>query len=115
MPWTVQLHPDFAKEFLALDREVRVALLQRTARLEEEGPRAGRPTVDTLVGSRFANMKEIRFDAADGAWRVAFAFDPERKAILLVAGDKAGVSQKRFYKSLIATADRRFQDHLDSL
>ena len=60
-------------------------------------------------------MKELRFGAADGAWRLAFAFDPERTAILLVAGDKSGVSEKRFYKALIATADERFDDHLKSL
>lgn len=57
-------------------------------------------------------MKELRFDAADGAWRVAFAFDPRRQAILLVAGDKSGGSEKRFYRSLIATADERFDEHL---
>jgi hypothetical protein len=60
-------------------------------------------------------MKEMRFDADDGVWRVAFAFDPERQAILLVAGDKAGVAQKRFYKKLIAKADQRFADHLAKL
>ena len=60
-------------------------------------------------------MKELRFDAADGVWRVAFAFDPARAAMLLVAGDKSGVSQKRFYRSLIERADRRFDQHLASL
>lgn len=60
-------------------------------------------------------MKELRFDADDGVWRVAFAFDLERAAILLVAGDKSGVSQKRFYRSLIDRADRRFDDHLKTL
>ena len=58
-------------------------------------------------------MKELRFDAADGVWRLAFAFDPARKAILLVAGDKSGSSEARFYKSLIRTADRRFAAHLE--
>jgi hypothetical protein len=57
-------------------------------------------------------MKELRFDAEDGVWRVAFAFDPKRNAILLVAGDKAGVSEKMFYKRLIAKADERFEAHL---
>ena len=71
--------------------------------------------VDTLNGSRHANMKELRFGAADGEWRVAFAFDPKRKAILLVAGDKSGVGEKRFYRQLIAKADNRFDAHLDRL
>jgi len=57
-------------------------------------------------------MKELRFRAADGVWRVAFAFDPNRKAILLVAGDKSGVSEKRFYRQLIGTADRRLDAHV---
>lgn len=50
------------------------------------------------------NMKELRFAAADGVWRVAFAFDPKRKAILPIAGNKAGVSESRFYRRLIAVA-----------
>jgi hypothetical protein len=61
------------------------------------------------------HMKELRFDAAGGVWRVAFAFDTERCAILLVAGDKSGVSQKRFYKQLIKKADARFAAHLAQL
>ncbi len=79
------------------------------------GPQLGWPRVDTLNDSRHANMKELRFDAADGVWRVDFAFDPRRQAILLVARDKSGVSEKRFYRNLIAKADERFDGHLDRL
>jgi hypothetical protein len=57
-------------------------------------------------------MKELRFDAADGVWRVAFAFDPNRKAVLLVCGDKSGGSEKRFYRQLMERADARFDAHL---
>jgi hypothetical protein len=60
-------------------------------------------------------MKELRFDAAGGVWRVAFAFDPKRRAILLVAGDKSGGSQKRFYRELIRKADQRFDEHLNRI
>ena len=70
---------------------------------------------DTLNGSKHANMKELRCDTHDGVWRVAFAFDTERKALLLTAGDKSGVSQKLFYKKLIKTADARFDAHLERL
>jgi hypothetical protein len=59
------------------------------------------PRADTLNGSRHANMKELTFNAGDGVWPVAFAFDPNREAILLAAGDKSGVSEKRFYRQLI--------------
>jgi hypothetical protein len=64
-----------------------------------------------MNGSRHANMKELRFDAADGVWRVAFAFDPRRKAVLLVAGDKSDASKRRFYRELIKKADDRYDAH----
>lgn len=57
-------------------------------------------------------MKELRCNADDGVWRVAFAFDPERKAVLLVAGDKTGVSERRFYRTPIDKVDERFDEHL---
>jgi hypothetical protein len=69
----------------------------------------------TQNDSDYANMKELRFKADGGVWRVAFAFDPERDAILLVAGDKSGVSEKKFYKRLIDKADTRYKEHLENL
>ena len=115
MDWTVANHEAFDPEYQALPEAVRLALLAHMSLLKTFGPTLGRPHVDTLAGSKHRNMKELRFDADDGVWRVAFAFDPERRAILLVAGDKAGVAQKRFYKTLIAKADGRFAEHLDAL
>ena len=92
-------------EFDNLDEDVRSEILA-LARLQQQfGPQLGRPRVDTLNGSRHANRKELRFGAAAGEWRVAFAFDTKRKAILLIAGDKSGVSGKRFYRELIRKAD----------
>lgn len=115
MTWEVRLHSAFEDEVLTLERDVRVALFAAAKLLADFGPQLGRPHADTLKGSRHANMKELRFEAADGEWRAAFAFDPERNAIVLVAGDKSGGSQKRFYKSLIAKADLRFSEHVESL
>src|SRR5271169_23547 len=103
---------EFEPEFEVLHGDVQTEILAVSLVLEEFGPRLGRPRVDTLNGSRHANMKELRFSAADGEWRVAFAFDPKRKAILLVAGDKSGVGEKTFYRQLIAKADERFDAHL---
>lgn len=83
--------------------------------LEQFGPSLGRPRVDTLKGSRHTNMKEIRFDADNGVWWFAFAFDPSREAIILVGGDKSGDGEKRFYRQLIQKADDRFDEHILSL
>jgi hypothetical protein len=115
MAWQVEFEDAFEAEFLAFEQGVQDALLAVARLLADYGPQLGRPYADTLKGSRHANMKELRFEAADGEWRAAFAFDPQRKAILLVAGDKSGGGQKRFYKQLIATADRRFSAHLQKL
>jgi len=60
-------------------------------------------------------MKELRFTLPDGEWRIAFAFDPERSAILLVGGSKSGTNERQFYKDLIWAADARFTAHLKTL
>ena len=115
MKWEIEFHKDFAPEFSTLPDEVQKELLAHALLLQRFGPQLGRPRVDTLKGSRHANMKELRFDAADGVWRVAFAFDPKRNAVLLIAGDKSGGGEKRFYRQLIAKADERFDEHLSQI
>lgn len=115
MCWNVEFHPLFAQEFLELSLDVQNALLAEVVMLEKYGPQLNRPYVDTLNGSKHRNMKELRFKADNGVWRTAFAFDPQRQAILLVAGDKSGMSEKRFYKQLIKKADERFDEHLTQL
>ena len=113
--WEVIFSGEFEEEFKEFDEERQDELLAHAILLRDYGPVLGRPTVDTLKGSRHASMKELRFDWEGEVWRVAFAFDPKQKAILLVGGDKAGVDQKRFYRRLIAVADERFDGHLASL
>lgn len=113
--WEVEFHPAFDSEFDALEPKVQDELLAQAKFLEVFGPTLGRPRVDTLYGSRHTKMKELRFTVYGGVWRIAFAFDPDRKAILLVAGDKSGVREQRFYKQLIRKADHRFDQHLDWL
>lgn len=115
MSWVVKFHRDFEPEFDALHKNVRKKLITRASLLETFGSELGRPYVDTLNGSQHSNMKELRFKVADGVWRVAFAFDLKRNAILLVAGDKSGDSESRFYTQLIKTADARFDAHLEQL
>jgi hypothetical protein len=110
--WIVELHPDFDPEFENLAEAVQDELLAHLKLLEQFGPLLGRPRVDTLNGSEHANMKELRFEADDGVWRFAFAFDPNRHAIVLCGGDKSGDSQRRFYRQLIDKADARFDAHV---
>lgn len=97
---------------MGLPEAVRDAFYAHAMMLAEFGPQLGRPHADTLKGSRFSNMKEFRFRAANGVWRFAYAFDPKRRAIVLVAGNKSGVGQARFYQQLVEKADARFAAHL---
>ena len=115
MTWVVFFHDAFDTEFEALAEDLQDELLAHAKLLAEFGPNLGRPTVDTLKGSQHANMKELRFSWSGQVWRVAFAFDPQRQAILLVGGDKGGADQRRFYKRLLTVADERYDDHLRTL
>ncbi len=112
MEWKVAFHQEFEREFDEFSQTLQDAILVQGLMLAKLGPNLSRPYADTLHGSRHANMKELRLRAEGGVWRIAFAFDPQRKAILLTAGNKAGMNQRRFYKSLIAKADSRFSQYL---
>lgn len=112
MLWNVVFCDEFDVEFQLMVEGLQDELLAHALLLHEFGPDLGRPAVDTLKGSKYPNMKELRFNWEGEVWRVAFAFDPKRQAVLLVSGDKAGANQKRFYKRLIRIADERFLKHL---
>lgn len=113
--WTVLIHPDFEGEIDAMSLEVQDELYACATVLMECGPGLGRPKVDTLNGSKHANMKEFRFSANKGVWRMLFAFDVNRNAILLIAGDKRGKNQRQFYDRIVTIADSRFDKHLANL
>ena len=115
MTWEVVLHDEFALEFERLKAGVQDELSAHALLLRDYGPGLGRPAVDTLKASKHFNLKEMRFSHGKNVWRVAFAFDPLRKAVLLVAGNKVGVDQKLFYKRLIDIADIRLTQHLSDM
>ena len=115
MPWQIGFHDDFLVEFETFPRPVRNEMLASLQVLAEFGPDLGRPRVDTLNGSSHSNMKELRFNSGNQVWRAAFAFDPARTVVLLAAGGKSGGSERRFYRQLIAKADRRLDEHLKQL
>lgn len=115
MNWMAYFHPKFRAEFDKLEPAVQDELLAMLVPLRQYGPSLGRPEVDALKNSKYTNMKELRCKAGGGIWRVAFAFDPKRAAILLVAGDKSGGSENTFYRRLIEKADKRYKEHLENL
>jgi hypothetical protein len=110
--WKVVTTREFDSWLDAAGHDVVSEVVAIVTLLSEFGPRLGRPHVDTLKGSKYAHMKELRVRTADAQIRIAFAFDPDRQAILLVAGDKRGVNEKRFYRQLIAKAEALYEAHL---
>ena len=111
--WTVTTTTAFDQWFEAdLSDEEREELTAVVNLLKLFGPMLKRPHADTLKGSKYPNMKELRAKTSRSELRVAFAFDTERKAVLLVGGNKSGVGQKAFYAQLIDRADRLFAAHL---
>ena len=112
--WTVEV--ELVDDWLAtLDEKSYELIVAALEVLAEQGPSLGRPLADSIVGSTYRNMKELRTGSSGRSEvRILFAFDPERKAILLVAGDKAGNWQK-WYRTNIPLADERYRQHLDRL
>lgn len=111
--WEVEYTDEFEKWWQTLPESVQESLAHDIGILEQLGPGLGRPKVDTLKGSAFANMKELRTQHSGDPYRTLFAFDPRRCAILLIGGCKAG--DKRFYDKLIPEADRLYQEHLNQI
>ena len=113
--WAVATTEEFDGWFAGLDEDGQVEVMAKVDLLKLLGPQLRRPHADTLNGSKHSNMKELRADTKALVLRIAFAFDPNRSAILLVGGNKSGVSQKRFYRGLIAKADELYDAHLEQI
>lgn len=112
MAWEVVVGDEVGAWLDALDSESYDLVIAALTVLSEDGPMLGRPLVDTIKGSTVKNMKELRPGSKGRSEiRILFAFDPQRQAILLVAGDKAG-NWKKWYKENVPIAEERWQQHL---
>ena len=110
--WEIKRTEELAKWTKTLDGDAREAILKNIIILKEIGPNLGRPYVDTLKQSRHKNMKELRIQNKKRLFRILFIFDPDRKAVLLIGGDKYG--DKRFYEKIVPIADNLFDKYLAS-
>lgn len=114
MKWSVQEHEEYTKWVEAQEADLQLEILAVLGLLEIKGPTLSRPHVDTITSSQHSNMKELRIQFRGEPWRILFAFDPTRSAILLLGGNKAGDADG-WYKKNILIADRRFTQHLEKL
>lgn len=100
---------------MSLDEDSFDRVMRAVSELSISGPQLGRPLVGKIVGSKIANLKELRPISRTSAHiRILFAFDPNRRAILLIAGDKKGEWQK-WYKTNIPLAEALLLEHLGNL
>tara|TARA_A100000171_G_scaffold53042_1_gene75755 strand:+ start:10063 stop:10419 length:357 start_codon:yes stop_codon:yes gene_type:complete len=111
--WEVEFTDEFEQWWHELDEEEQVSLAASVTLLEQLGPGLPRPHADTVKGSAYSNMKELRTQHQGRPLRTFFAFDPRRMAILLIGGDKTG--DDRFYDLMIPEADRLYEEHLQEL
>ncbi|WKW44091.1 type II toxin-antitoxin system RelE/ParE family toxin [Kosakonia cowanii] len=112
--WQVEMTETFDEWFFTLGERERASVLAGLMVLKVKGPLLPRPYADTVKGSRYPNMKELRVQSNGQPLRIFFAFDPSRRGILLCAGNKAGYD-KRFYEVMIPVADREFTLHLQKI
>jgi hypothetical protein len=113
MEWTIEFDEDFSTWFEALEEGVQDEITANLKVLAELGPALRRPRVGKIESSKHSTMKELVVQYKGNPWRILFAFDPQRHAILLVGGDKTG--DNRWYKENIPIADKRFDKHLAEL
>jgi hypothetical protein len=113
MEWTVLLDPDFEAWLRTQDAPLRQSIAAHAKLLQTVGPSLGRPYADTLKGASLPNLKELRVQHQGEPWRVLFVFDPKRRAVLLVGGNKQG--DRRWYRTAIRLAEQRYQRHLATL
>lgn len=112
MGWQVDL-TEQAKAFVRdLEEDDKVRVVAAMKVLGEQGPDLGRPLVDGIKTSRHKNMKELRISSGQKKFRVLFAFDEKRHAILLVGGDKIAHGVQKFYEDMVPVADQLFDDHV---
>lgn len=109
--WTIKTTDRFDRWFKSQNATDRACVLASIIVLREKGPKLPRPYADTVKGSRFGNMKELRVQSRGKPIRAFFAFDPFRSGILLCAGIKTG-NEKRFYEVMIPLADREYANWL---
>jgi len=111
--WEVEYTDEFEAWWDGLSEAEQEDIAAKVGLLQRVGPRLGRPHSDAVHSSRHQNMKELIIQHAGRPYRVLYAFDPRRTAVLLTGGDKTG--NRRWYRQFVPIADRMYDEHLEAL
>lgn len=110
--WNVILQDPVLEWFQTLEQDDLLKIYAGLELLSTEGPQLGRPYADTLQGSKYSNLKELRVQSKLSVFRLFFIFDPIRQAVVLCGGDKKGKKEKVFYQTMIAIAEQTYDSYL---
>lgn len=113
MEWSIEFTDEFAEWWNGLSEGEQEDVNAKVILLQRFGPGLRRPHSGPIASSRHPNMKELIVQHAGRPYRVLYAFDPRRCAILLIGGDKTG--DDRWYEKFVPTADRLYDEHLAAL
>ena len=113
MSWEVEYVDEFEKWWNNLGDAEQESVDASVRLLEQMGPNLPFPHSSGVEGSKHRNMRELRVQHGGRPYRVLYAFDPRRMAILLLGGDKTG--NRRWYEINVPIADRLYDDHLKEL
>lgn len=113
MAHIVNFSSEFQSWLVEQPEDLQDTVLMYVRLLEEYGPQLSRPHADTLTGTRLRNLKELRVQHRGEPYRLLYAFDPLRQALILIGGNKAG--DKRWYETMIPKAEAIFYAHLKNL
>jgi hypothetical protein len=111
--WNVEYTDEFGAWFETLREREQHRLFAAAQRLQAHGPNLDYPHSSGVAGSRHPHMRELRVQISGRPFRVFYAFDPRRSAILLIGGDKTG--DARFYERMTPLADKLYDTHLEKL
>jgi len=104
--WSIGYTQEYEDWFSSQEEENKIAINAKVILLSEFGPHLGRPYVDTISGSKYKNLKELRIKFKNTVFRVLFCFDKRRDCWLLIGGNKKGKNEKEFYEKLINMAEK---------
>ena len=113
MTWEIEFTDDFSGWWDGLTAEEQNSIADSVYVLQESGPALTRPQADTIRGSKYPNMRELRIQHQGRPYRVLYAFDPRRVGVLLIGGDKTG--NNRWYEEFVPLADIIYTHHLNEI
>lgn len=113
MAYDVEYTDEFGEWWKDLSEGEQNAVDRYVLMLMEAGPHLGYPYSSGIESSRHSHIRELRIQHRGDPYRVFYAFDPRRTAILLIGGGKTG--DKRFYEKMVPIADDLYDTHLEEL